>query len=66
MTTTTCGISHKDTKHIDKCNNNNNNNRTKQHRKNDQTTNTSSKYWGDNTKTLTKYTHITQGPYNKQ
>jgi hypothetical protein len=69
MATTGCGISHKDTKHTDKCSNNNKTKTTqKQH---DETTDKYffSKYFKDNTKKKEfdiKFTHIIQGPYSKQ
>jgi hypothetical protein len=65
MTVTGCGISHKDTKHTDKYSNNkketNWNNTMKSQ------ANTFSEYCKDSTKTFgIMYTHIIQGPYNKQ
>jgi hypothetical protein len=65
MATKGRGISHGDTKHSDKCSSN----ETKQHRNKvtKPQTNTFSKYCNDKTKQLhIKYTHIIQGPYNKQ
>jgi hypothetical protein len=65
MATAGCRISHKGAKHTDKCSNNKTKTTQKQNAK--PQTNAFSKYYEDNTKKLDiKYTHIIQGPYNKQ
>jgi len=63
MATIGCGISHKGTKHTDKCSNN----KTKTTQNDETTEKTFSKYCEDNTerKFYIKYTHI-QGPYIKK
>jgi hypothetical protein len=65
MATLECGISHKDTKETDKFSNKKT--KTTQKKTKKPQTNTFSKYSKDNTKKLDKnYTHVIQGPYNKQ
>jgi hypothetical protein len=65
MATVVCGISQKDTKYTDKCCNNKPKTTQKQYE--ETIGKYFSKYCKDNTeKSLTKYTHIIQGPYNKQ
>jgi len=64
MATVGCGISHKDTKHTDKCSNN----KTKKNRNKTTKpqTNTFSKYCEDKTqkKFDLKYVNVMLGPYN--
>jgi hypothetical protein len=65
MATIGCVISHKNTKHMDKCSNNKTEKQRKKMTK--PQTNTFSKYCKDNTKKFdVRYTHIIQGTYNKQ